>query len=117
MLLACIQSNRRRRESLLADIRARRHVNPLDAGWLDHLAQEEAKGLKPCAETLEEYDAAMIAAGYPRPSRCHDCRAQTGQLHHPGCDEEECPRCHGQSISCGCEDDEVDEPISEESTP
>lgn len=105
-LLLCLKSNRRKRESLLANIRAHRHVSPLDAGWLDHLAEEEAKGLKPCAETLEEYDAAMIAAGYPKPTRCHDCGVQTGHLHHPGCDDEECPRCHGQSISCSCQDDE-----------
>lgn len=38
--------------------------------------------------------------------RCHDCNAAWGNFHHPGCDMEECPKCHGQLISCGCLDDE-----------
>lgn len=109
MLLLCLQSNRRKRERLLADISARRYVDPQETDWLKHLADEEAQGLRPCAETLEEYDAAMIAAGYPKPLRCHDCRVLLGQLHHPGCDGEECPRCHGQSISCSCEGEETDD--------
>ena len=33
---------------------------------------------------------------------CHDCGAPKGTMHHPGCDVEECPVCHGQTISCGC---------------
>lgn len=38
------------------------------------------------------------------PSRCHDCNVAVGGYHHPGCDMEECPRCGGQLISCGCLD-------------
>lgn len=33
---------------------------------------------------------------------CGDCAALPGQFHVPGCDQEECPGCRGQSISCGC---------------
>ena len=36
--------------------------------------------------------------------RCHDCNVVKGKIHHPGCDVEECPRCHGQLISCDCLD-------------
>jgi hypothetical protein len=36
------------------------------------------------------------------PPRCHDCSALPGFYHHVGCDWEECPRCHGQEISCDC---------------
>ena len=36
---------------------------------------------------------------------CHDCAALRPQYHVPGCEVEECPRCHGQAIGCGCGDD------------
>lgn len=38
----------------------------------------------------------------PPDQRCRDCNAAVGKFHHPGCDLEECPRCDGQVISCGC---------------
>lgn len=37
---------------------------------------------------------------------CGDCGVLPGQSHHPGCDNEICPRCDGQLIACGCLDDE-----------
>lgn len=35
-------------------------------------------------------------------ARCADCNVVPGGLHHPGCDNEKCPRCGGQLITCGC---------------
>jgi hypothetical protein len=37
------------------------------------------------------------------PERCPDCKVEIGGYHHPGCDGEECPQCHGQLISCKCD--------------
>jgi hypothetical protein len=37
--------------------------------------------------------------------KCNDCGAEHGKYHHPGCDVERCPKCHGQLISCGCFDE------------
>lgn len=37
---------------------------------------------------------------------CHDCSAEPGEYHHPGCDSEECPRCGGQYFICHCVTDE-----------
>ena len=36
--------------------------------------------------------------------RCHDCNIKNvaGNYHHLGCDIEQCPKCGGQLISCGC---------------
>lgn len=38
--------------------------------------------------------------------KCHDCGAEHGNYHHPGCDVERCPICNGQLISCDCYGDE-----------
>lgn len=38
---------------------------------------------------------------------CSDCFAKSGQYHAVGCDLEQCPKCHGQMISCGCSIDEL----------
>jgi hypothetical protein len=40
---------------------------------------------------------------------CHDCAVTLGQFHHFGCDMEQCPRCEGQLLSCGCWDDDEDD--------
>lgn len=37
--------------------------------------------------------------------RCGDCGAKYGYYHHPGCDNERCPICGGQIISCDCDID------------
>jgi hypothetical protein len=34
---------------------------------------------------------------------CHDCNAKEGELHHTGCDNEECPSCGMQFIGCDCD--------------
>jgi hypothetical protein len=34
---------------------------------------------------------------------CGDCNVKQGKIHHPGCDQERCPSCGGQLISCDCE--------------
>lgn len=65
--------------------------------------------------TLTEYDdgpGGVTKARIPYPDfetrPCHDCKAPPGALHHPGCDDEVCPYCEGQAISCNCTDlDEI----------
>jgi hypothetical protein len=49
----------------------------------------------------EETRFAVSLKSMPHGARCHDCRCTEGNFHHPGCDVEECPVCHGQLISCG----------------
>ncbi len=42
-------------------------------------------------------------SGMLRRAECHDCGARAGELHMVGCEVEECPSCHRQAISCGCD--------------
>jgi hypothetical protein len=37
-----------------------------------------------------------------RQEHCPDCLAPRNTFHHPGCDIEQCPRCGGQALTCGC---------------
>lgn len=48
----------------------------------------------------QDWVAALAREGSP----CGDCAVHRGDLHLPGCDLEQCPRCHGQAIGCECED-------------
>lgn len=52
----------------------------------------------------EDYDG--VASGA---ESCRDCAAARGELHVPFCCCEQCPRCLGQAIGCGCEHDDQDE--------
>jgi hypothetical protein len=36
----------------------------------------------------------------PDGDRCHDCGAEEGELHKPGCDAEQCPECGRQLLAC-----------------
>ncbi|MBW2536261.1 MAG: hypothetical protein JRI55_32540 [Deltaproteobacteria bacterium] len=40
----------------------------------------------------------------PAKGRCSDCGAEPGELHHPGCQYEQCPACgSAQMFACDCE--------------
>lgn len=47
------------------------------------------------------------ATYYDINTRCHDCNIvnRRGNIHHLGCDIERCPRCTGQLLSCGCQEE------------
>jgi|WetSurMetagenome_2_1015567.scaffolds.fasta_scaffold09629_2 hypothetical protein len=39
---------------------------------------------------------------FPNWYRCPDCNVAPGGKHHSNCDNEHCPKCGGQLISCDC---------------
>jgi hypothetical protein len=41
--------------------------------------------------------------GIPFQARCPDCGVCLGGFHHRNCDQEQCPDCDGQAISCPCD--------------
>jgi hypothetical protein len=47
-------------------------------------------------------DPRTAIEGFGEPERCHDCNVAAGGIHHRYCDNELCPACGGQLISCGC---------------
>ena len=50
----------------------------------------------------KEYERIPFTASFDG-EVCHDCNAGDGCLHHLGCDNEKCPKCGGQFISCDCD--------------
>ena len=46
------------------------------------------------------YDA--IPFPITRTGRCSVCGVLPGGFHHLHCQQEECPKCGGQFVSCGC---------------
>ncbi len=46
--------------------------------------------------------------------KCPECEVNNGEYHKEGCDQEECPICGGQLISCGHEGkEEILDPLEE----
>lgn len=53
-------------------------------------------------EQVKKAVTEFFASFGPEPERCPDCNVASGGYHHPGCDNEECPNCHLQLLSCSC---------------
>lgn len=67
---------------------------------LDFRAQVEASHVNDDINLVpyEEWYAERIESG--KYKKCSDCGVNDGDVHQPGCDQERCPVCGGQLISC-----------------
>ncbi len=59
----------------------------------------------PDGEVLEPVPYDPKSLHFPNWYRCPDCNITPGGKHHDNCDQEICPRCGRQLISCDCFDD------------
>ena len=67
-----------------------------------HQEMTTAKG---CSFDAVEYGNGKIVfrQKYLGGGRCPDCGVLSNNYHHPGCDQERCPTCHGQAAFCDCD--------------
>ena len=70
----------------------------------DFCNQEMKKGNGCKIEIYDDFGDGKEYDRIPAEHKCHDCNVGSGELHHPGCDDEKCPKCRGQAISCDCID-------------
>jgi hypothetical protein len=81
--------------------------------FLQYQAQFPSESEEQIRQRVDDFLKKYQVGKYTEPdSRCHDCGVKVGGYHHPGCDDEECPNCHMQLISCGClvRDDDDEDP-------
>ena len=55
----------------------------------------------PDGKTFERLKVCLLKE-YEEGRNCHDCGSPPDTLHHPGCDNEVCPRCGQQLFMCDC---------------
>ena len=60
-----------------------------DASCLPFIVDEAGKKFERVRYQPEEYHM------------CWDCGTAPGKFHHMNCDQERCPKCGGQLLSCG----------------
>lgn len=69
---------------------------------------QEMRTAASCTQEVIEYADGVtlprLRWGADRGERCGDCGVEPGGFHHLNCDQEVCPRCKRQLISCGCLD-------------
>jgi len=61
-----------------------------------------AKGTAVTFGDVDDQLASTTSRLIAKTLKCHDCGAREGEFHQPGCDDERCPFCGGQLISCEC---------------
>ena len=72
-----------------------------------NFCDREIKKTDSCLQWSAKFEGGLQLFGIPFYSKdpeetCPDCGIPVGGFHHPGCDQEVCPRCGSQYASCDC---------------
>ncbi len=68
---------------------------------------EDVKMVKSCSNNkggrkIHFFDGDVTAIPWSGKGECPECHVPRGEFHHPGCDEEDCPKCKNKLTKCQC---------------
>ena len=90
-------------ETMVALRAAAAHALTPERSWTADEVAEMPQRMVRIEDLLQQaYDLGHEAPIEVKRRICHDCDAEEGQYHMPGCDMECCPFCEEQLISCHC---------------
>lgn len=78
----------------------------MSADWPQEIEDaQELQGYVMHGQSFDRVIHSVAEEGIEQDELCQECGVLNGQFHVPGCQQEDCPRCAGKLVECGCEID------------